>query len=151
MAVTIAPAVEAMQFLRERINDGGAYCLPIVAQYTEQVIDPLEEITDVRVDVASEAEETLDDTLDVENRTSHVLRIWVRAKVAAADNDAIDSLKLLVRQIFQRVNNADSTDGRVQVWDCDLEDGQNPDKDILQQAWLFVSSLVLRLEVAASA
>ena len=151
MAVTTAPAVEAMTFLRDRINDGYAYDLPIRAEYAEQIIDPLEEITGTRVDIVSEMEETMNDTLDVENRTSHVVRIWIRAKVESVANDAIDPLKLLVRAIFQRVNNADSSDGRVQVWECDLEGGQNPDKDILQQSWLFVSSIILRLEVVASA
>lgn len=151
MTITIAPAVEAMTYLRDYINDGGDYDLTIKAEYTEQLIDPLEEITGTRIDIVSESEETMNDTLDVENRTSHVIRIWIRSKVPSVSNDVIDSLKLLVREVFQRVNNAESSDGRVQVWECDIEDGENPDKDILRQLWLFVTAIVLRVEVAASA
>ena len=150
MAVTIAPSVEAMQAIVDRINSGETYCLPLAAKYSETLVDPLEEISDLRCDVARESEEQLVETLTVEDRTSHVIRIWLRKKVNSVSADELDPLKLLFRQIFQRVNNYDTSDKRVTVWECDVDPKEVPIKDILQQAWLFVATLVLRVEVEAS-
>lgn len=151
MAVTIAPATEAMQAIVARINSGDTYDLPVRATYSEQLIDPLEDLTDLRVDVVTEAEETLNETLAVEDRTSLEMRIWIRKKVTSVSCDEIDPLRLLVRQIFQRINNYDTTDLRVRVWECDYDSKEIPDKSILNQAWLFVAAIVLRVEVEASA
>jgi len=151
MAVTIAPSTEAMQAICEQINGGGAYSLAVAATYSEVLIDPLEEISALRVDVVTEAEEQLDETLAVEDRTSIVLSIWMRKKVDSLDTDELDYLKLMFRQIFQRVNNFNSSDGRVTVWEVDIEPKEVPIKSILQQAGLFVARLVLRVEVEASA
>jgi hypothetical protein len=150
MAVTIAPSTEAMQAIVARINSATTYCLAVVAEYRETLVDPLEEITDLRCDVVSESEEQLVETLATEDRTSHVLRIWLRKKLDNLTPDEIDPLKLLFRQIFQRVNNYDTTDRRVTVWECDIEPKEVPLKDFLQQAGLFVASIVLRVEVEAS-
>ncbi len=150
MAVTIAPSTEAMQAIVARINSATTFCLAVVAEYRETLVDPLEEITDLRCDVVSESEEQLVETLATEDRTSHVLRIWLRKKLDNLTPDEIDPLKLLFRQIFQRVNNYDTTDRRVTVWDCDIEPKEVPLKDFLQQAGLFVASIVLRVEVEAS-
>ena len=150
MAVTIAPSTEAMQAIVARINSATTYCLAVVAEYRETLVDPLEEITDLRCDVVSESEEQLVETLAIEDRTSHVLRIWLRKKLDNLTPDEIDPLKLLFRQIFQRVNNYDTTDRRVTVWECDIEPKEVPLKDFLQQAGLFVASIVLRVEVEAS-
>jgi hypothetical protein len=150
MAVEIAPSTEAMQAIVARINSATTYCLAVVAEYRETLVDPLEEITDLRCDVCSESEEQLVETLDIEDRTSHIIRIWLRKKLDNLTPDEIDPLKLLFRQIFQRVNNYDTTDKRVTVWECDTDLKEIPVKDILQQAGLFVASLVLRVEVEAS-
>jgi hypothetical protein len=150
MAVTMAPSTEAMQAIVARINSATTYCLAVVAEYRETLVDPLEEITDLRCDVVSESEEQLVETLATEDRTSHVLRIWLRKKLDNLTPDEIDPLKLLFRQIFQRVNNYDTTDRRVTVWECDIEPKEVPLKDFLQQAGLFVASIVLRVEVEAS-
>lgn len=150
MAVTIAPSTEAMQAIVARINSATTYCLAVVAEYRETLVDPLEEITDLRCDVVSESEEQLVETLAIEDRTSHVIRIWLRKKLDNLTPDEIDPLKLLFRQIFQRVNNYDTTDRRVTVWECDIEPKEVPLKDFLQQAGLFVASIVLRVEVEAS-
>lgn len=150
MAVTIAPSTEAMQAIVARINSATTYCLAVVAEYRETLVDPLEEITDLRCDVVSESEEQLVETLAIEDRTSHVLRIWLRKKLDNLTPDEIDPLKLLFRQIFQRVNNYDTTDRRVTVWECDIEPKEVPLKDFLQQAGLFVASIVMRVEVEAS-
>lgn len=150
MAVTIAPSSEAMSAIVDQINSGGSYDLDVVARYGVLIIDPLEEVTGLRVDVVSEAEEQLVETLDVEDRSTHQIRIWMRKKVSSVSSDETDQLKLIFRQIYQRVNNFDSSDGRVKVWDAEIDPIEVPIKSILQQSWLFVASLVLRVEVEAS-
>ena len=150
MAVTIAPATEAMQAIVAQINDGGAYELPVAATYSEAIIDPLEEVTRLRVDVVSESEEQLNETLDIEDRTSHLIRVWVRAKVDLSNQDQIDYLKLVHRQIFQRLNNFDSSDGRVQVWEIENDAKECPIKSILQQLGVFAATMILRVEVKTS-
>lgn len=150
MAVTIAPSVEASQAIVDAINGGTAYELDIKAERLDLAVDPLEEVSTLRVDVVHESEEQLEETLDVEDRTTHEIRIWVRKKVRSTSPDELDPLKLLVRQIFQRVNNYDSSNGRVKVWQAELEGKQVPDKAILNQAGLFVVPILLRVEVEAS-
>lgn len=149
-AVTIDPSVEACQALVTQINAGTAYVLAVAATYSEEIIDPLEEVDSLRVDVATDESETLSETLDVENRTSHLIRVWIRSKVDDAENVTINQLKRLVRQIFQRVNNFNSSNGRARVWECDQDLKQNPDKDLLRESGLFVSSILLRVEVEAA-
>ena len=151
MAVTIAPATEAAEAIVARLNSGTAYCLDVRAEHTPQIVDALENLTELRCDVCTETEEQLNETLDVEDRTSHVLTIWVRSKVSETSGDEIDALKLLVRQIFQRVNNYDTTDRRVMVWDCDLATKENPDKEFMRQHGVFISAIQLRVEVGSSA
>lgn len=150
MAVTISPATEAMTAIVDQINDGGAYELAVRATYSEAIVDPLEDITSLRVDVVSETEEQLNETLDIEDRTSHLIRVWVRKKVDPGNQDQIDYLKLLHRQIFQRLNNFDSSDGRVQVWEIENDAKECPIKSILQQLGVFAATLILRVEVKAS-
>ena len=150
MAVTTAPAVEAMAAIRDRINSGTAYVLAVNAEYSELQVNERESLDELRVDVTSENEEQLNETLVTEDRTSHRLRIWICSPVERTSNEEIDPLKLLVRQIFQRVNDFNSADRRVMVWECDLESKANPDKAILNQDGLFVSSILLRVEVEAS-
>lgn len=151
MSVTIAPSTEAMTVIVDRVNTSTVYDLAFKATYCEEITEPLEEITDLRVDVVTETEETLNETLDVEDRTSLAIRIWIRKKVATPrQQDEIDGLKLLVRQIFQMVNNFNSSDGRVKVWECDLDPKECPIKDVLRQNGLFITTLLLRVEVEAN-
>lgn len=150
MAATIAPSVEATQAIIDRINTGTAYELEIVAQRQEVIVDHLEEVSELRVDVVHEEETQLEETLDDEDRTSHEIRIYVRSKVPDRTADQLDPLKLLTRQIFQRVNEYDSTDGRVKVWQCDIEPRQAADKELLRQHGIFVAAIMLRVEVEPS-
>lgn len=150
MAVTIAPSVEATQAIIDRINTGTAYELEIVAQRQEVIVDHLEEVSQLRVDVVHEEETQLEETLDDEDRTSHEIRIYVRSKVPDRTADQLDPLKLLTRQIFQRVNEYDSTNGRVKVWQCDIEPRQAADKELLRQHGIFVAAIMLRVEVEPS-
>lgn len=149
-AVTIDPSVEACIALVDRINSGTTYHRDVTAIYSEQLVDPLEEIDGLRIDVASEESETLDETLDVENRSSHQIRVWLRAKVEDFEADTIKPLKLLFSQLFQRLNNFDSSDRRVRVFDCNNAPQETPDKTTLRNAGLFVASLLLRVEVEAA-
>lgn len=149
MAVSEAPAVEAMKAIVERISSADTFCLPVSVDYGEELIDELEG-REIYVSVISEEEEQLNETLDEEDRTNHVIRVWVRRKLDASTNDEIDPLKLLTRQIFQRLNQYSTSDNRVQIWECDFDSKEVPNKAILRQSGLFVASLSLRVEVEAS-
>lgn len=139
-----------MTAMVDRLNSSEVFCLDVRATRSELLIDPLEEVTGLRVDVVVESEEQLNDTLDIEDPVSCILRIWVRKKLTALTTDQIDPMKLLVRQIFQRVNNFNSADGRVKVWEVDIDGHQVPDKQLLHESWLFVAAIVLRVEVSSS-
>lgn len=149
--LVIDPSVEACQQLVAHINAGGVYALEATVAYSELLIDPLEEIDGLRVDLCTEKSRTLNETLDVEDRTSHHIRVWIRSKVTGYTNAIIDPLKLLVRQLFQRVNNFTSAGERVKVWECDIDDKASPEKTALRNAGLFASSILLRVEVEAAA
>jgi hypothetical protein len=148
MAVTQSPSTEAMSAIVEQINSGTAYELSVTAAYSETLDDELEDIPDLRVDVVQEEEEQLNETLDVEDRTSHMIRVWIRKRTPTRDD--IDAVKLIVRQIWQRVNNFNSSNTRVKVWECDMDPKEVPNKTILKQSGLFVASMLMRVEVEAS-
>jgi hypothetical protein len=148
MAVTQSPSTEAMSAIVEQINSGTAYELPVTATYSETLDDELEDIPDLRVDVVQEEEEQLNETLDVEDRTSHMIRVWIRKRTPTQDD--IDAVKLIVRQIWQRVNNFNSSNTRVKVWESDMDPKEVPNKTILKQSGLFVASMLMRVEVEAS-
>jgi hypothetical protein len=148
MAVTQSPSTEAMSAIVEQINSGTAYELSVTAAYSETIDDELEDIPDLRVDVVQEEEEQLNETLDVEDRTSHMIRVWIRKRTPTQDD--IDAVKLIVRQIWQRVNNFNSSNTRVKVWECDMDPKEVPNKTILKQSGLFVASMLMRVEVEAS-
>lgn len=147
MAVTVAPSVEAVREIVDRINTASSYALPLNAKPADVQIDVLENITGTLVEVVAEAEETLQDTLNTEDRSSHQIRVYFRSKLNGRTFEDIASRKLCARQIFQRVNNHNSSDGRVKVWECDFEPNEVPIKDIMRQTGVFVCSIVLRVEV----
>lgn len=151
MPVTQSPSSEAMSAVVDRINSGEAYDMDVAAEYTEAIIDVLEELDrGLRIDVVCEGEQQLDETLDVEDRTQLMVRVFVRQKVRSVENDEIEPLKLLVRQLWQRLNNFETSDRRVKVWSCDPDPKEVPIKSILNTSWLFVATLVLVIEVEAS-
>ncbi len=159
MPVTIDPSTEAAQALTAVINAGSAYVLPVAATYDEIEIDTLELVQSLRVDVATEDSKTLEEVLEIEDYSSIDLRIWIRQQCSATDQASIDALKLLTRQIWQQVNgyyvaghaggSLDIND-RVKLMDCDIDQKQNGDKDLLQKNGLFVASIKCRVEVAPS-
>lgn len=149
-AVTTDPSVESCEALVDQINAGTTYQRDVTAIYSEQLIDPLEEIDGLRIDVTTDESETLVETLAVEDRSSHQIRVWIRAKVDDFTSDTINPLKLLVRQVFQQLLDYDSSNGRVKVWECDNAVQETPDKTMLRNAGLFVASILLRVEVEAA-
>lgn len=150
MTVTIAPSAEACLALVDRINSGTAYSLDRVAKYSRVEVSPLEEIRHLEIDVVAVDEEQLSETLDIEDRTSHKIAIWIRDKLPDLQPETIDELCLLVRQIFQRVNNFDSADGRVRVWEVDKGTRMTPDKDRLNTMHLFDAVVMLWVRVDTS-
>ena len=147
--VSIDPGIEACDAIVARIKSGTAYSLPVVVEYTEQSVDRFEQSAQTLVDVVPIESEQLNETLSTEDRTSHQIRVVIRKKVNAIDSPEVTAFKLLVRQIFQRINNYSSSDGRVKVWDADMESKSIPDKKTLTESLLCISSVMLRVEVEA--
>jgi hypothetical protein len=150
MPGTIAPSTEACQAIVDRINSGTAYELELKATYSDLLVDPLEEVSELRVDVCHESEEQLTETCDLEDNTRHIIRVWVRKKLQSLSPDEIDPLKLLTRRIFQRLNNFRSSDGRVMVFEIDDTAKAQPDKTALSQQRMFVANIQIAVEVEAS-
>ena len=149
-AASISPSTEAMDQIVRRINSAETYCLPVSASYTEVLTDNLEDLIQLRVDVTQESEQQLEETLDSEDRTSHMIRVRVRQS-GVRDQAKIDQLKLLVRQLWQRVNNWDSSDGRVRVWETNMNFEEVPTKRNLREEEVFDASVLMRVEVEPAA
>lgn len=151
MPVSTAPKVEACNAIVARINAGSGltYTLPTAAAYAERFSEDLRDQVALQVDVVHLSQTDLNETLDVENRTSHQLRIWVRKKLPAgfAQSD-VQALDLIVRQIFQRINEYRTS--RVAVWDCGVADEESPDHAQMKTHGLFSASIALRVEVEPS-
>lgn len=150
MPVTTAPSVEAMTEIVSRINSGSAYTLPQAATRLDVLNEDLTDIPTLTVDVIQEDEEQLDDTLATEDRSSHQIRIVIRKKVSLSDQSSIDALRLIARQIWQRVNNHRSSDQRVNVWEADFDPKEVPIRSMLRTNSVFMTSILLRVEVASS-
>ena len=145
---TLAPSTEALQAIAARINAGTAYTLDVKAEARELAVDPLEEVTELRVDVCHESEQQLFERIDDEG-TEHTLRIWIRKKVAALSADELNPLRLLCRQILQQVDQYDTQDRRVCVWQSGFESQEVVDRTMLYQQRIFVASVILRVRVVA--
>jgi len=145
--VEIAPCDEACEAIVARINTATTYTLPQPAEYLPVVIDQLEEVDGLRVDVVHEFEQDLQETLDIEDRTSHIIRIWIRDKLPDDSIAEVKSRNLIVRKIWQRVNNFHSANGRVKVWDIGKNRGEIPGKLMLVEAGFYRAYIELRVEV----
>jgi hypothetical protein len=145
MTLTISPADEACQTIVARINSGGEYSLALDAQYSRTEIDLLEELDRLRVDVVAVSETQPNDQLDASENSSHKIQVIIRSKTTSKD---VQDFALIVRQVFLRLDNFSSSDRRVCVWECDVEEKENPVKSLLNDANLFVSVVNLRVEVA---
>lgn len=149
MTITIDPSIEACQALVARIN-AGTYGASVTAEYREEQIDPLEDVSSTLLaTVVPVDEEQLNETLG-DDRTSHNMRVYIRKKLMGIEPSDIDLLKLVTRKIWSQLNNYDTTDKRVRVWECDQDVKQKPDKDALREHGIFLASINLRVEVEAS-
>lgn len=147
---TIAPADEACEALVARINAAGAaYTLPTPATYSYQEVEGLEEITGLRVDVVPMSEQVTNERLDGSNYSSHQIRVVIRKQVTDVTPTTVKPLTLIRRQIFERLDNWDSSDRRVRVWEASIEDDESPNKTDLRDKQLYRASILLRVEVAA--
>ncbi len=150
MPVSIAPADEACQVIVTRLNTGGAYTLPTAAEYFYEKSDDVTRLNTLKVDVIHVDEQDLDDTLDIESRTSHDIEVWIRKHVTGAITTAeIAAIKLIGRQVFQRLNNYGTS--RVKVWDCGRDPEDGTDRRVKRENGVISLMIPLRVEVEASA
>lgn len=145
---TVSPSTEACEAIRDRINSGSGYVLDVQAEVVELLIEDLTELRSLRVDVVPELEEQLADIIDESDWTSHQIRVWIRQKLQTTEQNEIDRLKQIRRQIVLRLLNYATADRRVVVWEVDNQSDNRFDRTALQQDRAFVSSIILRVEVA---
>jgi hypothetical protein len=145
---TVSPSTEACEAIRDRINSGSGYVLDVQAEVVELLIEDLAELRSLRVDVVPELEEQLADIIDESDWTSHQIRVWIRQKLQTTEQNEIDRLKQIRRQIVLRLLNYATADRRVVVWEVDNQSDNRFDRTALQQDRAFVSSIILRVEVA---
>jgi hypothetical protein len=144
---TLAPSTEAVNAIVARINAGTTYNLDLKAEARELIIDPTEEVTELRVDVCHESEQQLFETLDAVDNTQHAIRIWIRKKVADITPQELNSLRLLCRQILRQVDQYVTTDWRVRVWQAGFETQEVADKAVLYSQRMFVASISCEVQV----
>jgi len=144
---TLAPSTEAVNAIVARINAGTTYTLDLKAEARELIIDPTEEVTELRVDVCHESEQQLFETLDAVDNTQHAIRIWVRKKVADITPQELNPLRLLCRQILRQVDQYVTTDWRVRVWQAGFETQEVADKAVLYSQRMFVASISCEVQV----
>ena len=144
---TIAPSVEACNAIRDRVNSGEEYALEVRAQVADEITEDLQDLRQLRVDVIQESEEQLVETIDLQDNTSHVVRVWIRKKLDTTTQDEIDALKLLKRQIALRLLNYVTTDWRVRIWEVDNSQAPVIERDTLHQDRSFIASVLCRAEV----
>jgi hypothetical protein len=150
MTLTIAPSDAACQAIADRINAGAnaqppLYVLTEPANYSRVEIDPLEDLDGLRVSVVHIKEKQLNDLTANEN-TTHTIQVIIRNKLSDPPADT-PTMATLVRQIFLQLDNYDTPDRSVSVWDCDIEDKETPLKAQLKELNLFVGVINLRVEV----
>lgn len=144
---TVSPSTEACEAIRDRINSGEDYTLEVRAQVAEEITEDLQDLRQLRVDVIQETEEQLEETLDLQDNTSHSIRVWIRKKLDATTQDEIEQLKLLRRQMELRLLNYVTTDWRVRVWEVSRTQAPIAERDMLHQDRSFVASILCRVKV----
>jgi hypothetical protein len=144
---TLAPSTEAVNAIVARINAGTTYNLDLKAEARELIVDPTEEVTELRVDVCHESEQQLFETLDSVDNTQHAIRIWIRKKVADITPQQLNPLRLLCRQILRQVDQYVTTDWRVRVWQAGFETQEVADKAVLYSQRMFVASISCEVQV----
>ncbi|MBS0207230.1 MAG: hypothetical protein JSS49_30505 [Planctomycetes bacterium] len=144
----IAPSAEACQALVDRINSGSgiAYTLTTPATYTYVLDEDIKDTANIGVIVVHDRERTLNESLDLQQRTSHDVRIVVQQKLTNTSATTIDALRLLLRQLYERVYGFQSADQRVTVWECDEPD-EETDRATVVGPRVFQQGIELRVEV----
>ena len=146
---TLSPSTEACEAIRNRINSGTDYTLEVRAEVRDEITEDLKDLRQLRVDVCQESEEQLFETIDLQDNTSHVIRVWIRKKLDTTTQDELEQLKLLKRQIELRLLNYATDDWRVRVWEVSNAQAPMAERDMLHQDRSFVTSILLRVEVTA--
>ena len=144
---TMAPSTEAVNAIVARINAATTYNLDLKAEARELIVDPTEEVTELRVDVCHESEQQLFETLDSVDNTQHAIRIWIRKKVADITPQELNPLRLLCRHILRQVDQYVTTDWRVRVWQAGFETQEVADKAVLYSQRMFVASISCEVQV----
>lgn len=144
---TIDPSDECCQAIVDRINagSGGTYTLPTPATYVSQIDEDGKDVNGLEVTVVHLTEKELDETLDVEQRTSHELRVWIRQRTSDKSNSAVAAVKLIGTRIKLWIK--DFRTSRVCVWECNTEPEEQPEKNVLRQHGVTSKSIYLRVEV----
>ena len=144
---TLSPSTEACEAIRNRINSGTDYTLEVRAEVRDEITEDLKDLRQLRVDVCQESEEQLFETLDLQDNTSHQIRVWIRKKLDTTTQDELEQLKLLKRQIELRLLNYATDDRRVLVWEVGNAQAPVAERDMLHQDRSFVTGILLRVEV----
>ena len=144
---TLSPSTEACEAIRDRINSGTDYTLEVRAEVQDEITEDLKDLRQLRVDVCQESEEQLFETIDLQDNTSHVIRVWIRKKLDTTTQDELEQLKLLKRQIELRLLNYATADWRVRVWEVSNAQAPVAERDMLHQDRSFVTGILLRVEV----
>lgn len=150
MPVTIAPSTEACEAIRDQINGTDDYVLDFQATIAEQFADEQSTMDRLLVDVVAGDESRLSETLAIEDRSSHTIYIEIRKRLRGNDQEEVDQVKKVVAQIFQSINDFDSADGRVKVWECDLVTNERPNKRLLSESLIFRTRIAMKVLVEAS-
>ena len=144
---TLSPSTEACEAIRNRINSGTDYALEVRAEVRDEITEDLKDLRQLRVDVCQESEEQLFETIDLQDNTSHQIRVWIRKKLDTTTQDELEQLKLLKRQIELRLLNYATDDWRVRIWDVSNTQSPLMERDMLHQDRSFVASILCRVEV----
>lgn len=144
---TLSPSTEACEAIRDRINSGTDYALEVRATVVDELTEDLQDLRQLRVDVIQETEEQLVETLDLQDNSSHQIRVWIRKKLDTKTQDEVEQLKLLRRQIELRLLNYATTDWRVRIWDVSNAQAPLMERDMFHQDRSFVASILCRAEV----
>ena len=144
---TLSPSTEACEAIRNRINSGTDYTLEVRAEVRDEITEDLKDLRQLRVDVCQESEEQLFETIDLQDNTSHQIRVWIRKKLETTTQDELEQLKLLKRQIELRLLNYATDDWRVRIWDVSNTQAPLMERDMFHQDRSFVASILCRVEV----
>lgn len=146
MPLTQAPEDEAVDAIVTRINAGTSYTLPAAAVAVEFPKVANEDISTLVVEVASDGEQTLAETLNpAEDRKLIIVRVYIRKKVANAEPSTLAATKLIVSQITEWLDLYMGS--RVKVWAVDQEFDKKTSVELLDQSGIFAATIAVRCTV----